>query len=547
MLANSKPKSKIRFNLLILLAVALASLAPLVPDSKSSALAADRKRPNSQAVEADDIEATAQFWEPDDIFADDVAPDAGLPMEQGNVAVARPMANGQLQLYLPNVVTVPFFFVHELIDDNGSSDEEYGEEVLGVASGTSYYVDCANGRDSNSGLGKASAWKSITKANTAPLRPGDKLLFKRGCAWKGPLQAAWHGTATQPIIIGAYGTGSLPKIQNSYNRNVAISGSYQSIRYLEATQSGPVNPDPNCNNQSVAWKVGFSFDKGAHHNTLTNSKASNNAMGIRTDYDAHHNKIVHNNIVNNTMVWELTPTATLGGMGILLHGDYNEVGHNYFSNNKSICTYTGTSESNSVELYGARHSNIHHNTAINDRVFSEIGGGTARPSADNIFVYNLHVVTFSDPTGARFIVTRGVGHKEGPVYRTLVYNNTVYFTAEKSKAISCAMCAANILEVKNNILWVNREPISVNGSFVEERNLFWSNDGKPLLNFSKHGSSVVANPQFRDPSRRDFRLKSGSQAIDSATKEPYNLGYRADLAGVGLWRGTAPDAGSYER
>jgi hypothetical protein len=523
-----------RYKILLLLTALGIALLPLTPGIAPSAPAFAAE---GEVVEDD----TVPFWEPDDIMADVATPDAGMALEP-EVMVTAAVPVGNNQLFLPALRTAPEFFVHEPIDDGVNPEED----MVSGAAGTTYYVDCSAGNDNNSGLGTASAWKSLNKANNAPLRPGDKLLFKRGCAWKGPLKASWNGTSTTPITISSYGTGSLPKFRDSYNRNVSITGSYQIISYIEATQSGPVNPDPNCNNQSVAWKAGFSFDAGAHHNTLRYAKATYNAIGVYTNYDAHHNKIMNNTIVNNNMVWQLTSTATLGAMGVLLHGDYNEVGYNYFSNNKSICTYTGTAESNSVELYGARYSDVHHNTSINDRVFSEIGGGTERPSTDNTFTYNLHVVTFSDPTGARFVIARGEGHKEGPTYRTLVYHNTLYYTAAKSKAISCQRCATNILTVKSNVFWVEREPISVDGPFVEARNVFWSNGGNPLLNFTKDSTSVIANPQFRNPSTRDFRLQGGSRAIDRANTEAYNLGFKKDLTGFGLWYGASPDTGAYE-
>src|SRR5690242_10027884 len=43
-----------------------------------------------------------------------------------------------------------------------------------------YYVDCTGGNDTNSGTAESAAWKSLSKARTAPLLPGDRLLFKRG-------------------------------------------------------------------------------------------------------------------------------------------------------------------------------------------------------------------------------------------------------------------------------------------------------------------------------------------------------------------------------
>src|SRR5690606_17119409 len=69
-----------------------------------------------------------------------------------------------------------------------------GSAVLGVVhraqaqAPVAYYVDCSAGKDGNPGTSPALAWKSINKANNATLRPGDSLLFKRGCAWQGPLR-----------------------------------------------------------------------------------------------------------------------------------------------------------------------------------------------------------------------------------------------------------------------------------------------------------------------------------------------------------------------
>src|SRR5688500_6251237 len=109
MLTNFKHKSKLRFNPLVLLIAALTSFAPVIPEGTPLAMAADRAYPYAQAVDSFVTEATAQFWEPEDILADVVTPDSGQPMEQGNVAegTSLPMASGQSQLYLPSVVTAP--------------------------------------------------------------------------------------------------------------------------------------------------------------------------------------------------------------------------------------------------------------------------------------------------------------------------------------------------------------------------------------------------------------------------------------------------------
>src|SRR3989344_3448123 len=103
------------------------------------------------------------------------------------------------------------------------------------AIGTStYYVDCINGNDTYTGTsqtvsGTNGPWKTIGKANTTSLNPGDTLLLKRGCTFTSRLEATWHGTEANPITISDYGTDpNKPLIQTVANgiANVRITGSY---------------------------------------------------------------------------------------------------------------------------------------------------------------------------------------------------------------------------------------------------------------------------------------------------------------------------------
>lgn len=437
--------------------------------------------------------------------------------------------------------------IEDLVEQ-GVVPQEQIDMMLGI-SGTTYYVDCTAGNDSNSGKSKEDAWATLEAANSAELLPGDRLRFKRGCRWSGTLIAGWHGTPHQPIVISSYGEGQLPIIQDAPATNVQIRGSYLIVENLHATLSSPPNPDPNCDNQPVAWRAGFSFQAGASYNIVQHSMASNLAIGVFFGGDTHHNKANNNTIVNNHVVWELTENATLGAMGVLLQGDHQEVGYNYFADNMSLCTYTGVVESNSVELYAATNSTIHHNIAFRDRVFSEMGSSPSVRSQNNTYAYNLHVASISHPTyGARFIVTRGVGHLHGPVLGTLIYNNTVYLTGSGSKGVTCEMCEPNILTLENNILWVNREPFSSDGPFVERNNLFWSGDSPTLLNFNGFVMSETSrrtNPLFVDAEAGDFRLQPGSPAIDRGTMLSVSA-FDFDLGQSLIPVGNGRDIGAFE-
>lgn len=81
------------------------------------------------------------------------------------------------------------------------------------AAGTTYYVDAVAGSDSASGTTTATAWRTLTKVNATTFAAGDQILFKKGQTWSGQLHPLGSGTATAPIMLGAYGTGSgRPKI-----------------------------------------------------------------------------------------------------------------------------------------------------------------------------------------------------------------------------------------------------------------------------------------------------------------------------------------------
>ncbi len=77
-----------------------------------------------------------------------------------------------------------------------------------------YYVNNL-GNDSNLGTSEDSAWRSLDKVNSFVFSPGDQVLFKRGDSWTGTLVVKFSGTAGNPIVYGAYGTGATPKIYGS--------------------------------------------------------------------------------------------------------------------------------------------------------------------------------------------------------------------------------------------------------------------------------------------------------------------------------------------
>ncbi|MBP7507716.1 MAG: right-handed parallel beta-helix repeat-containing protein [Prolixibacteraceae bacterium] len=78
---------------------------------------------------------------------------------------------------------------------------------------TDYYVQ-NGGNDQALGTSEDKAWATLGKVNSvfASLKPGDKILFRRGDTFYGSLIITKSGMAGSPITIGAYGTGEKPEI-----------------------------------------------------------------------------------------------------------------------------------------------------------------------------------------------------------------------------------------------------------------------------------------------------------------------------------------------
>jgi parallel beta-helix repeat protein len=80
--------------------------------------------------------------------------------------------------------------------------------------GATYYV-AANGNDLSDGLSAATAFSSIDRVNQLSLLPGDSVLFNSEDTFRGMLVIQSSGTATNPIYIGAYGSGKFPVLSGA--------------------------------------------------------------------------------------------------------------------------------------------------------------------------------------------------------------------------------------------------------------------------------------------------------------------------------------------
>ncbi len=97
-----------------------------------------------------------------------------------------------------------------------------GFAVPAFGAGTSYYINNQPGSNCSDGGGHTMAqpWCTFAPANRMrTLTAGDEILLARGGSWDQELSLTGRGTASEPITLGAYGTGAKPKIL----RNQAVS------------------------------------------------------------------------------------------------------------------------------------------------------------------------------------------------------------------------------------------------------------------------------------------------------------------------------------
>jgi hypothetical protein len=98
---------------------------------------------------------------------------------------------------------------------------------------TTYYLDCSATTSGNGTEGRP--LNSLASANSKTLRPGDKLLLRRGTACRGTLNPRGSGTSDAPITVDAYGTGPMPAVNGGANQEAVklFNQQYWEIKDLE--------------------------------------------------------------------------------------------------------------------------------------------------------------------------------------------------------------------------------------------------------------------------------------------------------------------------
>lgn len=307
---------------------------------------------------------------------------------------------------------------------------------------TTYYIDQAGGSNAAAGTSPSAAWKDFTNLNAITLQPGDAVELKRGSVWTDSdielgdgNGTKDNGTATSPIVIKPFGTGSAPRIDLSSQSSddttplgscIWLEGSYIEVHGIAVA---------NCKQNGIQL-VGS-------HERLVDVDVSHNAVGVEIEPGSDYDTISGSRIHDNTRMMVDTQgtgcgTAAeqcdddYGAEGIGVGGDHATITGNEFAGNAGSSHDYGR-DGSAIEVFGAEHTIVSHNTSSNDAIFSEVGGLSAanngaldNTAKDTEYAYNL--VT-GDLDGEGFLVLNAdTSNIYGPSYGTIVDHNTIYYT-----------------------------------------------------------------------------------------------------------------------
>jgi Right handed beta helix region len=133
--------------------------------------------------------------------------------------------------------------------------------------GHAYYVDCSKKAVGTGSSG--SPWSRLDTVNAHGFAAGDSILLKRGTTCTGRLAPTGSGTKGHPIVLDAYGTGSLPTVRGggtgSWTGAVQlVDQEFWTVRNLHVT-----NTDGKVLSEAYRSGVMVINDTGKHLHDIT--------------------------------------------------------------------------------------------------------------------------------------------------------------------------------------------------------------------------------------------------------------------------------------
>jgi IPT/TIG domain len=414
-----------------------------------------------------------------------------------------------------------------------------------VRAGHIYFVGL-NGNDGGNGS-FASPWRTIVKAKNT-LAPGDIAYIMNGVTQAGvdnyssDLSIQSAGTASSPLALVAYPGATVTIGTNSATygaRTPAISGAkdYWVLAGLQIrglTGLDLVNV--------TGWRIvgnDFSCPDGSgqtacvHTDTTTNLKFYGNYVHNVGDTSGTIDKYYH-------------------GVYFTTNSNHIDVGWNTVVPNPTQSTTSGGCRA--IQFYstgGSDQFDLHvHDNLIHDAICDGINFSTVNPDGGTVEAYNnviYHVGTGPDPVNGSSNYSCIVANSSSARNNSaLLYNNTLYDCGPIGGGASGAFSIGTKTQLRNNVVeGMGSENYlaptwNSNCSIYSGSNNLWYGLGLPPSCLT---SNISSNPLFVNAAAKNFRLQSGSPAIDAGTPISNLL---TDMDGIHRPQAKGYDVGAFE-
>lgn len=341
-----------------------------------------------------------------------------------------------------------------------------------------YYVDSSRGNDEWNGS-EDRPWKSLSKASTVTLQPGDTLYFARGSSFTGGIEIKDSGEKQHPIVLTTYGEGMMPKFSNPdptvLNGNaIRLSGNHIVVDGLYFHDCAPAAPKAS---YTEVWDVGaIRIMLGANYCIVKNSEFSNCPKGIQSTGEYI---LITGNYLHSASSRPLSP-PDWGPIGIHIGNSHQEVSYNVIRDYYYIGGSFGA-DGGAIEIDDGRNPKqdiyIHHNYTSSNMGFLEVSwfADIAKTETHDLRITHNMSDDFQD-----FVMLWA------PVHNTVIEDNTIIRTRQVKNAIVPAVfiCDYGGAIIRHNFVITD----SLTQVYTGKKEYYRTNDHTQNIYLSADGS-----------------------------------------------------------
>ena len=454
-----------------------------------------------------------------------------------------------------------------------------------------FYV-ANDGSDANDGQSLEKPWRTIARVNAQEFQPGDRILLRRGDAWREQLVPS-SGSQKGCVTYGAYGEGPKPALVGSVEKNRPEDWQHEGGNIWSTTPAKTSGLLP-CDVGNVI------FDHEAACGVKVFEPERMDAQG-KFWYDEQNHLLKMYSVKNPAEVYTDIECALRR--------------HVISQSNTGYVTYE-----NLALRYGAAHGvgggNTHHVT-VQDCDISFIGGGDQRGGKHTVRygngvefwggardclvqrcrIWEVYDAALTNQNMGAALTQRDITYRnnlvwnceysfeywnrpEASITRNIRFENNTCVNAGggwghaqrpdpggRHLCFYSSPADAREILIRNNIFCGATNNAFYARNYTSEalealrldHNCWYQPAGEMVLlkgarytmaQFARYQAdtgqdahSFVSRPGLVDPARRDFHLKPASPCRDAGV----DVGSKADFEGTPVPQGKAPDIGAYER